>query len=135
MWPSTHITQHPQPANLVHEQRRDDVAWQHSQGAQETDKVDHVGIVVITDVTEQAALFVVQESAVDELGVDQPILEEIWGKEREGCVEEDGERGDRQGAGLKGLISTVNLLTGWGEKMQTVVINLLLMLHMALLQL
>lgn len=77
-----HITQHPQPSDLVHEQRRDDVARQHSQGAQETDKVDHVGIVIITDIAEQAAFFVVQESAVHELAVDQPILKEICGERR-----------------------------------------------------
>lgn len=44
-----------------------------------------------------------QESAVDKLAVDQPILEEIW-KERgrvEGGGTAGGERGDRKKAGLK----------------------------------
>lgn len=54
-------------------------------------------------------------------------------KEGEGGVVEGGERGDRKGAGWKWLISTLSLSTGWGEKMQMVVINLLLMLHKALL--
>lgn len=95
MRPIAHVTQHPQPSDLVHQQRRDDVARQHGQGAQETDEVDHVGIVVIADVTEQAALFVVQERAVDELAVDQPILEEVWSERREGRM---GERGRQRGS-------------------------------------
>lgn len=70
------VTQHPQASNLIHEQSRYDVPGQHGQGAQEADEVDHVGIVVVAEI-QQAALFIVQESAVDELAVDQAELEEI----------------------------------------------------------
>lgn len=89
MWP---ITQHPQSSDLVHEQRRHDVAWQHSQRAQETDKVDHVGIVLVADIAEQAALLVVQEGAVDQSAVDQPVLEEIWGDMLRDRVTREGRR-------------------------------------------
>lgn len=81
VWP---LTQHPQPADFVHEQRRHNVARQHGQRAQETDKVDHVGIVLVADVAEQAALLVVQEGAVDQAAIDQPVLEEIWDGRRRG---------------------------------------------------
>lgn len=47
----------------------------------------------------------------------------------EGGVVEHGESGDRKGAGLRRLIRTVSLLLGFVEKMQTVEINLLLLLH------
>lgn len=108
-------TKHPQPSDLVHEQRRDDVAWQHSQGTQETDKVDHVGIIFIAYVTEQAALFVVQESAVDELTVDQPVLEKIC-EEKEGIRSDvqDSRRGDRKSERFKELVS--KLLSGGQSK-------------------
>lgn len=36
-----------------------------------------------------------QERAVDELAVDQPILEEVWSKRREGRM---GERGRQRGS-------------------------------------
>lgn len=75
--PEAYPTEHPQPSNLVHEQRGHDVARQHGQGAQEADEVDHVGIVVIAYVAEQTAFFVVQESAVDELTVNQAVLEKV----------------------------------------------------------
>lgn len=72
------ITQHPEAPDLVHEQRGDDVPGQNGQSSQETDKVDHVGVVLVTDVAEHAALFVVQESAVYQSAVDQSVLEKIW---------------------------------------------------------
>lgn len=70
------LTQHPQASNFVHEQSRHDVPGQDRQRAEKTDKVDHVGVVLVAEV-QQAALFVMQEGAVDEAAVDQPVLEEI----------------------------------------------------------
>lgn len=70
------LTQHPQTSDFVHEQSRHDVPRQDSQRAQETHKVDHVGVVLIAEV-QQAALFVMQEGAVDEAAVDQPVLKQI----------------------------------------------------------
>lgn len=75
------LTQHPQASDFVHEQSRHDVPRQDSQRAQETDKIDHVGVVLIAEV-QQAALFVMQEGAVDEAAVDQSVLEQIWTEER-----------------------------------------------------
>lgn len=82
------ITQHPEPSDLVHEQRGDDVPGQNGQSSQKTDKIDHVGVVLVADVTEHAALFVVQESAVDQSAVDQSVLKKIWNI-RWGGVEEE----------------------------------------------
>lgn len=79
------VTQHPQASDLIHEQGRHDVPRQYSQSAQETDEVYHVCIVLVTEV-QQAALFILQESAVDELAVDQAVLEEIWNEERGSIV-------------------------------------------------
>lgn len=95
------VTQHPEPSDLVHEQRRDDVPGQDGQSSQKTDKVDHVGVVLVADVAEHAALFVVQESAVDQSAVDQSVLKKVWsnvtgeggGGEEE---EEDGGREDKR---------------------------------------
>lgn len=70
------LTQHPQASNFVHEQSGHDVPRQDSQRAQKTNKVDHVGIVLIAEV-QQAALFVMQEGAVDEAAVNQPVLKQI----------------------------------------------------------
>ena len=64
---------------LLCEQRRDDVAWQHSQGVQETDEADNAGIVfIIPTVTEQTALSDVEGSAADEPAPDKNTCEEIW---------------------------------------------------------
>lgn len=70
------LTQHPQTSNFVHEESGHNIPRQDSQRAQETHKVDHVGVVLITEV-QQAALFVMQEGAVDEAAVDQPVLKQI----------------------------------------------------------
>lgn len=66
---SLSLTQHSQASNFVHKQSRHNVPRQDSQCAKEADKVDHVGVVLITEV-QQAALFVMQEGAVDEAAVD-----------------------------------------------------------------
>lgn len=78
------ITQHPQPSDLVHEQRGDDVPRQDSQSPQEADEVDHVGVVLVAHVAQHAALFVVQEGAVDQSAVDQPVLKQVWKKKTGG---------------------------------------------------
>lgn len=90
------ITQHPEPSDLVHEQRRDDVPRQNGQSSQKTDKVDHVGVVLVADVTEHAALFVVQESAVYQSAVDQSVLKKIWNHMTgEGGEADDGEKEEK----------------------------------------
>lgn len=82
------VTQHPEPPDLVHEQRGDDVPGQNGQSSQKTDKIDHVGVVLVADVAEHAALFVVQKSAVDQSAVDQPVLKKIWNVRCGGGVED-----------------------------------------------
>lgn len=72
-------TQHAQAADLVHEQGRDNVSGEHGQGAQEADKVDHVGVVVVAEV-QLAALLVVQECAVHHPAIDELVLKEICGE-------------------------------------------------------
>lgn len=48
-------------ANFLHEERWDDVAWQHSQTAQETDQVDKHIIIVRRQLT---AMFIVVKGGV-----------------------------------------------------------------------
>lgn len=73
--PSSPLTDHLYPPNFVHEQCRDDVAWQHGQAAQEADQVDQKIIVLLK--VDVAAFLLLHERAVDEPAVDEFVFVEI----------------------------------------------------------
>lgn len=66
---------HLYPPDFVHEQCRDDVAWQHGQAAQEADQVDQKIIVLLK--VDVAAFLLLHERAVDEPAVDEFVFVEI----------------------------------------------------------
>lgn len=75
------VTYDLDPANLVHEERRDDVAWQNSQTAQEANQVNQN--VILLKCVQVAAMFVVLEGGVLHLTVDEPVLPQVY-REQEG---------------------------------------------------
>lgn len=56
------ITYDLHPANLLHKECRDDVAWQHCQTAQKADQVDEN--VILPHAVQVAAMFVVLKGGV-----------------------------------------------------------------------
>lgn len=77
--PTSPLTKHPEPANLVHKQGRHDVPGKHSQRPQEADKVHHVGAFAGPCHVQRAALLVVQERAVHQTAVHKLVLKQVWG--------------------------------------------------------
>lgn len=73
--PLSPLTDHLYPPDFVHEQCRDDIAWQHGQAAQEADQVDEKIIVLLK--VDVAAFLLVHERGVDEPAVDEFVLVEV----------------------------------------------------------
>lgn len=64
------------PANLLHEEGRDDVARQHCQTAQEADQVDED--VILLNSVQVAAMFLMLEGVVFHFTVDEILFLQIY---------------------------------------------------------
>lgn len=70
------VTYDLDPANLLHEERRDDVAWQNSQTAQEANQVNQN--VILLKCVQVATVFVVLEGVVLHFTVDELVLPQVY---------------------------------------------------------